>query len=43
MGGFDYLIANLLREEIESHLGRKIIKKIEKRLLKNMVLPLPNP
>jgi len=32
MGGFDYLIANLLREEIESHLGRKIIKKIEKRL-----------
>ena len=32
MGGFDYLIANLLREEIESHLGKKVIKKIEKRL-----------
>lgn len=32
MGGFDYLIANLFREEIESYLGKNVTKKVEKRL-----------
>lgn len=32
MGGYDYLISELFKKEIESHLSRNVIKKVEKRL-----------
>lgn len=32
MGGYDYLISELFKKEIESHMSKSIIKKAEKRL-----------
>jgi len=40
MGGFDSLLSDLLRKEIELSLGKKVINKLEKRLFEKYGMTL---
>lgn len=40
MGGFDSLLADLLRKDIVSHLGKKTVNKLEKRLFEKYGMTL---